>query len=171
MLLAECSTIAVAGTANSDSASAASPIVAPDLPTRCDRILHDIAAYAAGFPAQPAPPRRLRTELVVDGDFPLDLATVHLAAALIADESVLLGLSTTVGPGTFRYLRVLATLLPGGVLHIARGDRLVHGGTDRVVWLSPTCVTDQSPVVPELAMAMLPMVSAWRFTDGTSDPA
>ncbi|WP_139199364.1 hypothetical protein [Curtobacterium sp. MCBA15_013] len=176
-LLAECSGIAVAGTGPSGHAvgpqearSQAAHELGGDVRSRCDRVLHDVAAHAAALPAGSVRSTRVRTELVVDAGFPLELATLHLAAALIADETVLLGLCGHVTAGTLRYVRAVAALLPGGVLRISRGDRLVSGGTDRVVWLSSDCVTDRSPVTRGLAVVAA-MTTSRQIVDGTSDPA
>jgi hypothetical protein len=129
-----------------------------------------VAAHAAALPVGAVRSTRVRTELVVDTGFPLELATLHLAAALIADETVLLGLCGPVTAGTLRYVRAVAALLPGGVLRISRGDRLVGGGTDRVVWLSSDCVTDRSPVTRGLAVVAA-LTTSRQIVDGTSDPA
>lgn len=176
-LLAECSGIAVGGTSRSaravgsqDARSRAVESLRGDVAARCDRVLRDVAAHAAALPAGCVPSRRVRTELVVDAGFPLELATLHLAAALIADETVLLGLCGHVTAGTLRYVRAVAALLPGGVLRISRGDRLVGGGTDRVVWLSSDCVTDRSPVTRGLAVVAA-LTASRQLVDGTSDPA
>ncbi|MFJ7288597.1 hypothetical protein ACIQUC_09800 [Curtobacterium sp. NPDC098951] len=176
-LLAECSGIAVGGTSRhalahgpQDPRSHENQIGGGDLPSRCDRVLHDVAAHAAALPAGSIRSTRVRTELVVDTGFPLELAALHLAAALIADETVLLGLCGPVTAGTLRYVRAVAALLPGGVLRISRGDRLVNGGTDRVVWLSSDCVTDRSPVTRGLAVVAA-MTTSRQIVDGTSDPA
>lgn len=165
MLLAQCSDVAVAGTA-----TAAAPDVGTDLPSRCDRVLRTVAAQA-DLLAVLGGPTGVRTELVVDDDYPLDIATVHLAAALIADETVLLGLGRSVGARAVRYMETLAALLPGGVLRVAHGDRLVRGGTDRVVWLSPTCAADRSAVADGLVVLMTSRSASRVVAHGTSDPA
>lgn len=172
-LLAACSGIALQGTSPSppgpdgaDCRSAAEQD-GTDVASRCDRVLRDVAVSAAALPIDDAVDPRSRTELVVDVDFPLERAALHLAAALIDGESVLFGLSGEVTAGTLRYVRAVAALLPEGVLQVSRGDRLVAGGTDRVVWLSPGCVTDRSPTISALAA----VVRTWSVVDGTSDPA
>lgn len=158
-LLAEYSGIAVGGAhpssiadGRSESPSDTDEDAGGDLLHRCDRILRGVADHADALPTGPVGSARVRTELVVDADFPFEFAVLHLAAALIADERVRLGLCGNVAAGTLRYVRTVAGLLPAGVLRVSRGDRLISGGTDRVVWLSSDCITDRSPLIRWLAV-------------------
>ncbi|ROR33420.1 hypothetical protein EDF63_1833 [Curtobacterium sp. JUb34] len=173
-LLARCSGIAVARTITPMRDGFVPPGDAndtADVPGRCDQMLQDIAVHLGRRAEEHTHVGGLRTELVVDDGFPLDLATVHLGAALIGGEAVVLGLTRHVDVGALRYFRGLATLLPGGMLHVTLGERLVQGGTDRSVWLSPTCITDRSPVALGLASAIVSMAVSRGADDGTSDPA
>ncbi len=174
-LLAQCSESAIAGTnahwhdgAGDSEAFNDRTTVEAQLPMRCDRIMHDVAALVARRPAEHGPAGNITTELIVDDGFPLELATVHLVSALIGGESVVLGLTRHVEIGALSYFRALSTLLPGGVLHILHGERLVRGGTNRTVWLSLTCVTDCSPAAQVLAHGIVSM-EASRATADVND--
>ncbi|WP_022904005.1 hypothetical protein [Curtobacterium sp. B8] len=116
--------------------------------------------------------RALRSaQVVVDTGFPLERAVVSVAAALIVGETVTLGFVGGLDRASAAYVRSLAALLPGRVLRVRFGDRLVSGGYDRVSWLSPSCCAESSPfdlrILDQITSTSLPP----SVLGGTSDPA
>jgi hypothetical protein len=178
-LLSEISHIAVAGTSASRTPCERTDAAVLDSPAaRCDRVLIVMADLlrTASVPRR----RAMRSaQVVVDSGFPLERAVVSVAAALIVGETVTLGFVGGLDRASAAYVRSLAALLPGRVLRIRFGDRLVSGGHDRVSWLSPSCCAESSP--PDLRI--LDQITSVLLADapgrpavgiearGTSDPA
>jgi len=174
-LLSEISHLAVAGTSASRTRCERTGTAVVDFPAdRCDRVL---IAMADLLRTASAPRRRaLRSaQVVVDTGFPLERAVVSVAAALIVGETVTLGFVGGLDRASAAYVRSLAALLPGRVLRVRFGDRLVSGGHDRVSWLSPSCCAESSP----FDLRILDQIASVRHTGaavrsevrGTSDPA
>lgn len=170
-LLSEISHLAVAGTSASRTRCERTGAAVVDSPAdRCGRVL---IAMADLLRTASAPRRRaLRSaQVVVDTGFPLERAVVSVAAALIVGETVTLGFVGALDRPSAAYVRSLAALLPGHVLRVRFGDRLVSGGHDRVSWLSPSCCAESSPfdlrILDQITSTSLPT----SVLGGTSDPA
>jgi len=178
-LLSEISHLAVAGTGpgrtpceRTDAAVLDSPAV------RCDLVLSDMADLlrTASVPRRRAPGT---AQVVVDTGFPLERVIMSVAAALIVGETVTLGFVGGLDRASAAYVRSLAALLPGRVLRVRFGDRLVSGGHDRVSWLSPSCCAESSPFdlrildqIASVLQASAPGRPGVRSDfRGTSDPA
>lgn len=177
-LLSEISHLAVAGTSARRTQSEQSDAAVVDSPaSRCDRVLIAMADLlrTASLPCR----RQLRSaQVVVDTGFPIERAIASVAAALITGEIVSLGFTDRLDAASAAYVRSLAALLPGRVLRVRFGDRLVSGGHDRVSWLSTSCRAESSPfdlrILDQIASVLhtsAPERPAVRSAiRGTSDP-
>lgn len=178
-LLSEISHLAVAGTSANRTPCGGTDAAILDSPAaRCDRALIVMADLlrTASVPRR----RTMRcAQVVVDSGFPFERAVVSVAAALILGETVTLGFAGGLDRASAAYVRSLAALLPGRVLRVRFGDRLVSGGHDRVSWLSPSCCAESSPFdlrlldqITSVLHADAPRRAAVRIDSlGTSDPA